>query len=193
MPFITEDIWQRLPVRRTTESVMLAEYPHDGIPDYPESVQTVNLLKEIVYNIRNIRGEMHVPPEIKAGVLVKEIHNGIGDLVLAHRDIILFLAGLKSIECERDAVKPPAAAAAVGTGYEAYLPLRGLIDLDRERERLVKEEKRLETEIVRSRSKLENGHFVDRAPAEIVQREKARLQSFEENIGRLKNLIKSLD
>ena len=193
MPFITEEIWQRLPVRRSTESIMLAEYPKGYLPGYGASVRTVNLLKEIVYNIRNIRGEMHVPPEIKAKVLVKELHDGIGDIVHEHNHIILFLAGLDSVECMRDAVKPSGSAAAVGTGYEVYLPLKGLIDFERERERLAKEEKRLEAEIGRSKSKLENGSFVDRAPADIVQREKERLHSFEENRERVIHLIKSLD
>ena len=110
-----------------------------------------------------------------------------------HSHIILFLAGLDSVECMRDAVKPSGSAAAVGTGYEVYLPLKGLIDFERERERLAKEEKRLEAEIGRSKSKLENGSFVDRAPADIVQREKERLHSFEENRERVIHLIKSLD
>jgi valyl-tRNA synthetase len=193
MPFITEEIWQRLPMRRNTESIMLSEYPKEDLQEYGESVRTVNLLKEIVYTIRNIRGEMNVPPEIKATVLVKELYNGIGDVVQEHAHIILFLAGLDSVECMPDAVKPPSSAAAVGTGYEIYLPLKGLIDFERERERLAKQEKRLEAEIDRSRSKLENGSFINRAPADIVQREKERLHSFEENRERIIHLIQSLD
>ena len=178
---------------RSTASIMLAAYPQESLPAYGESVRTVNILKEIVYNIRNIRGEMHVPPEIKAKVLVKELHDGIGDIVHEYSHIILFLAGLDSVECRRDAVKPAGSAASVGTGYEIYLPLKGLIDFERERERLEKEEKRLEVEIDRSRSKLQNGSFIDRAPADIVQREKERLHSFEENRERVMHLIKSLD
>jgi valyl-tRNA synthetase len=193
MPFITEEIWQRLPVEREIESIMLADYPRGGFPSDDESVGEIDLLKEIVYNIRNIRGEMHVPPEIKARVLVNEVREGIEEIVREHGDTILFLAGLESVECSRGMEKPAGSAAAVGTGYEVYLPLKGLIDFERERERLMKEEKRLDVEIERSRSKLQNGKFIDRAPADIVQRERDRLLSFEENRDRIRNLIQSLD
>jgi valyl-tRNA synthetase len=172
---------------------MIAGYPKNDYPVYEDSVQVVNLLKEIVYNIRNIRGEMHVPPEIKAKVLIREVRKGIGHVVQEHRDTILFLAGLESVECNRDVEKPAGSAAAVGAGYEVYLPLKGLIDFEREQERLMKEETRLEAEIGRSRSKLQNEQFLDRAPADIVQRERERLLSFEENRERIHRLIQSLD
>jgi valyl-tRNA synthetase len=193
MPFITEEIWQRLPLRKGTESIMKAPYPVESGRRYPDSVDEVNLLKEIVYTIRNIRGEMHVPPEMKARALLREIHDGVGEVVEKHREIILFLDRLESITCERDITKPPASAAAVGSGYEVYLPLKGLIDLDRERERLRKEEQRLCTEIERSSAKLEKPDFVNRAPAEIVSRERERLRDFEENVDRVRLLLKSLD
>jgi len=193
MPFITEEIWQRLPLERQTESIMVAPYPKDSGRRYPESVREVNLLKEIVYTIRNIRGEMHVPPEMKAKVLVKEIHEGVGEVIETHGGTILFLAGLDSLTCERNILKPSGSAAAVGTGYEVYLPLKGLIDIERERERLAKEEQRFQSEIARSSTKLENPKFVDRAPSEIVDRERERLRSFEENVERVRRLLKSLD
>jgi valyl-tRNA synthetase len=136
---------------------------------------------------------MHVPPELKARALLKEIREGVGEVVQRHREIILFLAGLESLTCEREVRKPPGSAAAVGTGYEVYLPLKGLIDVDRERERLLKEEQRLSAEIERSSSKLKNPDFVNRAPAEIVDRERERLGDFEENLMRVRRLLQSLD
>jgi valyl-tRNA synthetase len=193
MPFITEEIWQRLPGKREVESIMCARYPGDDLPSYDESVSVIGMLKEIVYNIRNIRGEMHVPPETKARVLIKELREGVAGVVQEHENIILFLAGLESVQCSRDMKKPAGSAAAVGSGYEVYLPLKGLIDFQRERERLMKEETRLDTEIGRSRAKLQNANFVDRAPDDIVQRERQRLLTFEENRDRIKNLIQSLD
>jgi valyl-tRNA synthetase len=194
MPFITEEIWQRLPVERPAraKSIMLAEYPRDRGIRFPESVREVDLLKEIVYLIRNIRGEMHVPPEMKAKVFVKEMEGDVARIIGKHRDIVLFLAGLESVDCDRGIEKPAGSAAAVGTGYEVYLPLRDLIDLEREQERLAKEQRRLQAEILRSTSKLENRNFLDRAPVEIVDRERERLQSFEQNAERVRALLKSL-
>jgi valyl-tRNA synthetase len=172
---------------------MTAPYPGDGSGRYPDSVEEVNLLKEIVYTIRNIRGEMNVPPEMKARALIREIHDGVGEVVERHREIILFLARLEWLTCNGEMTKPPGSAAAVGSGYEVYLPLKGLIDVDRERERLCREEERLGTEMARSSSKLENPDFVNRAPAEIVHRERERLRDFEENAARVRSLLKSLD
>jgi valyl-tRNA synthetase len=193
MPFITEEIWQRLPLKKQTESIMTAAYPRARGGGYPDSVDEIKLLKEIVYIIRNIRGEMHVPPEMKARALLREIRDGIGEIVEKHREIILFLAGLESLTCAGDVLKPTGSAAAVGTGYEVYLPLKGLIDVDRERQRLLKEEQRLNSEIERSSLKLKNLDFVNRAPADIVDRERGRLGDFEENLTRVRRLLQSLE
>jgi len=192
MPFITEEIWQRIPAETKHRSIMVSAYPApEGVFDR-KSVDEINLLKEITYTIRNIRGEMNVPPELKAGVMVRELRDTVHDVIAKNERIIMFLARLKSIEYSTDIEKPEASASAVGNGYEVYLPLKGLIDLDRERQRLAREHDRLKAEIHRSMNKLENRKFIDRAPESVVQKEKQRLEQFKENSERIKNLISSL-
>jgi valyl-tRNA synthetase len=193
MPFITEEIWQRLPLKKEYGSIMIAQYPVYKDVQYPEDVRTVTVLKEIVYIIRNIRGEMHVPPELKASVLVKGIHDHVHGIIEDNRDVIKFLAGLEEITCSGQIVKPAGSASAVGSGYEVYLPLKGLIDFGREKVRLEKDQLRLQSELVRSKTKLQNADFVNKAPRDVVALEKDRLRSFEENIERVKNLLASLD
>jgi valyl-tRNA synthetase len=193
MPFITEEIWQRLPLKKEHESIMIADYPLYKDIQYAEEVRTVTVLKEIVYTIRNIRGEMHVPPDLKASVLVKGTHDNIHGIIEDNRDVIEFLAGLSSITCGGQIVKPAGSASAVGSGYEVYLPLKGLIDFGREKARLEKDRVRLQSELVRSSEKLQNADFVNKAPQDVVTLEKDRLKSFKENIGRVKNLLASLE
>ncbi len=136
---------------------------------------------------------MHVPPELKAKVLVKGIHDHLHSIIEDNQDVIEFLAGLESITYGKQIVKPAGSASAVGSGYEVYLPLKGLIDFGREKARLEKDQLRLQSELVRSRTKLQNSDFVNKAPQDVVAQEKDRLRSFEENIERVKNLLTSLD
>jgi len=192
MPFITEEIWQRIPVEKKYRSIMVSEYPvYEGFVDR-ESVDEINILKEITYTIRNIRGEMNVPPELKASVIIKELRDTVHEVMVKNERIIMFLTRLESIKYGRDVKKPEGSASAVGNGYEVYLPLEGLIDLDREKKRLARDYEKLKAEIERSRAKLENRNFTDRAPESVVQKEKQRLEQFEENSRRIERLIQSL-
>jgi valyl-tRNA synthetase len=150
MPFITEEIWQRLPLKKEYGSIMIAQYPVYKDVQYSEDVRIVTVLKEIVYIIRNIRGEMHVPPELKVSVLVKGIHDHVHGIIEDNRDVIKFLAGLEEITCGGQIVKPAGSASAVGSGYEVYLPLKGLIDFGREKVRLEKDRLRLRCGFSRS-------------------------------------------
>jgi valyl-tRNA synthetase len=193
MPFITEEVWQRIPGEKDALSIMVSPYPRPAGREYPESVRVVDTLKEIVYGIRNIRGEMNVPPEMKARVLIRTSGDGVGEIVSAHRDVISFLARLESIEADPGVEKPRGSASAVGSGFEIFLPLRGLIDIDREKARLEKELQKIRADVQRSRSKLGNESFVSRAPGEVVSREKERLEEHRKNQERVERLLASLE
>ncbi|UCB45010.1 MAG: valine--tRNA ligase [Spirochaetota bacterium] len=194
MPFITEEIWQRLPLKRENKSIMIASYPvcqEDHV--YAKSIKPVEILKEITYNVRNIRGELHVPPELMADVLVKTADNMVGRVIEEHGEVIRFLARLKKIDVGRDLEKPPGSASSVGNGYEVYLPLVGLIDIDRERLRLQKELEKLTVEIERSERKLNKAEFIKKAPQSVVEREKERLESHKEAHERVNGILESLN
>jgi len=193
MPFITEEIWQRIPVEKNRKSIMISEYPEYQNVQYPESISKIDLLKEIVYTVRNIRGEMNVPPELKAKVLIKELGKEVRAVVEENREILLFLAKLETIQCEKGIEKPEGSASAVGSGYEVYLPLKDLIDFEREKKRLEKERGKLEIEIKKCRSKLENREFIEKAPAEIIDKEKERLEHYEANSALIASQLKSLE
>jgi valyl-tRNA synthetase len=194
MPFITEEIWQRLPLKREIKSIMIASYPvYEEAHVYAESIKPIEVLKELTYNIRNIRGELRVPPEMKADVLVKTTDKMVGRVLEELGEVIRFLARLKRIEVGRDLAKPPGCASSVGSGYEVYLPLAGLIDIDKERSRLQKELERITGEIERSDRKLNKSEFITKAPQSIVKRERERLDAHREARERVNGILESLN
>ncbi|MFW6180770.1 MAG: valine--tRNA ligase [Spirochaetota bacterium] len=197
MPFITEEIWQRLPRRHLPHgdaaSVMACPYPRDPGTRHHAAVRTMETLKEIVYSIRNIRGEMNVPPEMKARVLIRAAGDGVREAVADHQEVIKFLARLEQVEAGPDIRKPEGSASAVGAGFELYLPLRGLIDIDREKAKLARELEKVQEDLRRSRSRLENRDFLNKAPAGVVETEKQRLAQHRKNRDRVQGLLRSLD
>ena len=193
MPFITEEIWQKLPIRKEKASIMISDYPEyvkEKIDK--ENENKLEVLKDLIYNIRNIRGEMHVPPEVKADLFINVIDENIEGVIKANEDVIKFLARIKSITSGKDLSKPEGSASAVGKGFEIYIPLKGLIDIEIEIARLEKEVQKLESEIEKSQKKLNNKNFIEKAPAEIIEKEKEKYYSKNEKINRIKEILKGL-
>ncbi len=193
MPFITEEIWQRLPIEKEKESIMVSKYPeYDESMVDEQSENEIDILKDLVYNIRNIRGEMHVPPEVKADVLIKTGEEEVVKVVESMMEIIKFLARVKQIECGANLTKPSGSATAVGKGYEIYIPLRDIIDLDMEKKRLEKEIEKLEKELEKSHKKLMNENFIKKAPESVIDKEKEKYNTYKEKIEKLNLVLEGL-
>jgi len=194
MPFITEEIWQKLPIKKNKESIMISDYPeYDKRRIDEKSENQLEVLKDLIYNIRNIRGEMHIPPEIKADILVKIAQSDVYDIINQNEEIVKFLARVKGITIGEGISKPDGSASAVGRGFEIYIPLKGLIDIDMEKARLEKEIQKLEAEIGKSSQKLKNKNFIERAPAEVINKEREKYNSKSEKLERVKEILKGLD
>ncbi|MGI6492971.1 MAG: valine--tRNA ligase [Pelotomaculum sp.] len=173
MPFITEEIWQNLPGHGLT--IMRAEWPHvrSELIDL-QAESEMELLMEVTKAIRHIRSEMNVPPGRKAEVLVVAPDAGTHAMVAEH---VKYIEGLASAELNILAsmpVAPEQAAHAVTRGIEIFVPLKGLIDVDKETARLKKELASLEKDLARVKGKLGNAGFLSKAPAEVVEKEKAK-------------------
>jgi valyl-tRNA synthetase len=193
MPFITEEVWQRLPVRKERKSIMIAPYPaHDPKRVFRGGREKIVILKEITYCIRNIRGEMNVPQEMKARALVRTKDRKVTKVIEEFRDAILLLSRLESVEHGEGIQKPEASASAVGKGFEVYVPLKGLIDIEKEKTRLNKELAKLGQDIALTEKRLENSDFVARAPAEVVESQRARLADYESAVARIAGILRSL-
>jgi valyl-tRNA synthetase len=171
MPFVTEELWQRLP--HDGASIMIAPYPRPTSAPDPTAEREMGLVMQAITAIRNIRGEMRLSP---AQTLTATVKATIVDepLLRAHAALIETLARAR-VTVDPHATRPRASALTVVGQSEIYVELEGLVDLAAERQRLEKEIKRASDAIAFTRSKLARPDFTERAPAEIVEKERDKL------------------
>ena len=173
MPFITEEIWQRLP--HEGESIMIAPYPKVVRRRVdPEAEREMAVVMGIVTAIRNIRGEMRVAPGLTVSAIVKPGPEAPTALVSANASLIQTLARA-AVTVDPQASRPRSSALGVVGGIEIYVALEGVVDLGAERQRLQKEIKRAEDAIAFGRAKLARPEFAERAPAEVVDKEREKV------------------
>ncbi len=193
MPFISEEIWQALPSvlqgDQLPKTIMKQAYPRVIAEQIDPAVEKeMAFIQNCISAIRNIRGEMNIPPAKKASLVVKcekQLDN-----LQNNQTYIQRLAGIN--ELHFTGRRPPLAASAVVDGVELFLPLEGLIDLDVERERLEKEIGRLEKQLVGLNKKLTNDDFLSRAPKAVVEKEKKKKNDFETNLNKLSQNLQML-
>src|SRR5437870_5186669 len=175
MPFITEELWQRLPRgARAPESIMIAAYPKASRrQNDPAAERDMTAVMDIVTAIRNIRGEMRIAPGVTLAVTVKS--GGEHTAALHETTRLVEFLGRCRLSVDPGASRPPASALAVIGSSEVYVELAGVVDLAAERARLEKELKRVADTIAFLEAKLARPEFVERAPADIVEKERDRL------------------
>jgi len=194
MPFVTEEIWRRLPKQNGgPESIILAAWPE---PD-PEAIdeaaeQAMEIVQETVVAIRNIRGEMNVPPSKRADAVIRPSSADVLEVLEQNRGYLMDLGKVRELSVGSGLEKPRASASGLARDAEIFVPLEGLIDLDAERARLTKEKDRLSKLLSNLERKLGNTSFLTKAPEEVVARERAKreeyeaaLRKIEENLGAL--------
>ena len=191
MPFITEEIWDRIKAAGEGR-LIVAPWPEPRAEfSFPEEARETELFKEIVYKIRNVRGEMNIPPDKKADLIVKTTDTALGALVRAEAVHIRTNAKVEAIRVDAGYIPEKTDASAVFAGGELFIPLKGLIDMDRERARLEKEITRIRSEHAKTSAKLGNTAFTSRAPREVIEKEEAKRDEFESMLEMLeKNLAK---
>jgi valyl-tRNA synthetase len=189
MPFITEELWQLIEERKDGESISTSKYPKlnsDLIK--PSAESEMEMVQGIVYSIRNIRGEMNIPPSKSIDAHIKSSE------VKKHQiDYIKKLAKVDKVIAGEDVEKPGASASAVFGNSEIYIPLKGLIDLDVERGRMAKEISRLEGSLKGLEKKLSNDKFVNNAPVDVVEKEKSKQRDWAGKLDKLKELLSNLN
>jgi valyl-tRNA synthetase len=184
MPFITEEIWSKLPGER--DFIMRAKWPEVRKERRnPKVDQAMSLLRQVIYAVRNIRGEMKVPPGKKVPLLIRPLE-GDGEILRQHKEILLSSAKLSDVTIDKSLEKPEKAAAAVTEGLELFVPLEDIIDLDKEQERLDKEINQLEGLLKKQEAKLKNEKFMERAPQTVVDVEKAKQADYVQRLTQLR-------
>ncbi|HZG18130.1 MAG TPA: valine--tRNA ligase [Candidatus Bathyarchaeia archaeon] len=177
MPFITEEIWQALP--HHGESITVAAWPQvqDALLN-PEAEAEMALYTEIIRSVRNIRAEVNVPMSKKIELLIKASDAESLARLKRGEEYIVRFCNPERFDIDADLTPPDKAMSAVVTGAEIFLPLAGLIDIEQELKRLEKEVETLNFEVERIEKKLNNQGFVAKAPAKVIDEEKAKLADY---------------
>ena len=182
MPFITEEIWQRVKTLagQAGDTLMLQAYPQaDSALVDAQAVTDIEWLQGIILALRNVRGEMNISPAKPINALLKNASTEDAIRLEANRQFLAKLAKLETIEVlAADAEAPMSAIQLVGD-LEVLVPMLGLIDVKAEIARLTKEAEKLNKELTGVTNKLSNANFVDKAPAVVVEKEKARQADLE--------------
>ena len=180
MPFITEEIYCTLNPQE--ETIMLADWPvYKEEWNFSAEEEMLAHVKELVKGIRNLRTEMDVPPSRKAKVFIVSEDKALCETFESMKKTYQNLISASEIDVQSDkAGIGEDAVSVVIPGAVVYMPLEDLVDMEKEKERLLKEEERLKKELARSHSMLNNEKFVSKAPAAKIQEEKDKLAKYEQ-------------
>jgi len=196
MPFLTQEIYS-----------VLREHVREELPEtlwdtsWPEVVEGVvdealaeemDFIQQVVGQVRTIRADMNVPPSRRAPVLIRTETDQLADAVAHHLDCVAELSRAERVEYGTDVRKPPLSGSAVVTGAEIYVPLEGIIDVEREKTRLKKELDKLSGLLERTGRKLQNEAFLSQAPPEVVAAEKARQVDYQVRVDKLTRSLEHL-
>ncbi len=188
MPFLTEEIWQALPIKRKADSIMVSEFPQ-ALPRDAGAEALMAKVMDAVTGVRNIRGELNISPAEELDVFIKPINE---DVALELRDNVHYikrLARAKSVFIDTEVSRPKGSYTSVKDHFEVYVKLSG-IDVDGELQRLEKERKKIEEPLTVLKKKLHNEEFLARAPEHIVEKEK---QKYDDLIKKQNKVLDSME
>jgi valyl-tRNA synthetase len=189
MPYITEEIWQRVgPLAdRTGPTIMLEPYPRAGeFPADAEAERQLATLKAVVLGVRQIRGELDVPPSRTTPVYVRTDRPGDAEALAALAATLARVANLESVTVVASEADLPPCAIAISDGRTVLAPFTRLVDdPSSEVARLAKRQAKAQQERDRAAAKLSNANFVANAPPEVVEQERGRIAEFERQLAQL--------
>lgn len=189
MPFITEEIWQLLKQRKDGESISVSKFPStDESKINVSSEKEMEFVQSIITAVRNIRGEMNIPPSKTVKIFLKT-----SNIKKEQLSYIKRLAKAEEIIVDAILTKPEASVSSVIKDCEIFIPLEGLIDLEVEKVRLQKEIERVEGTLAGINKKLSNENFVQNAPKEIVEKEEQKKADRENSLIKLKEILNNLN
>lgn len=192
MPFITEEIFCN--IQDDEESIMISSWPvYDEKFNFPDEEVAIQTIKEAVRNIRNVRAQMNVAPSRKAKVYVVSEDALIRDIFENGSVFFATLAYASEVAVQSDKSGiPDDAVSAVIPGAVLYIPFAELVDIDKEIERLKKEEGRLSGEIKRCEGMLGNEKFISKAPQAKIDEEKAKLEKYQQMLAQVRERLQAL-
>ena len=192
MPFITEEIYGTLCPQE--ESIMISEWPeYQAEWEFPDAEEMMENVKEMVRGVRNIRAEMNVPPSKKTHVYIVSEDAGLCERLELMKDTYAKFLGASRVRIQttKKNISDDAVSIVVPNAV-VYLPLEELVDKEKERERLQKEEEHLKKEISRCEGMLKNEKFLSKAPESKVQEEREKLEKYTQMMEQVKARLEQL-
>ncbi len=192
MPFITEEIWQKLPSEG--DSIMKSSFPKFLESRSDRATENkMNLVMGVITSVRNIRGEMNLSPALRLTLIVRSGDAEKEDIIRNYSRYIRELARVEQITVDKSAEKPKVAASSIFDGMDIIVPLEGMMDFGEEKNRIEKELKKMEKDIIVLDKKLSNKNFVQKAPPEVIEKDRQRLSALTEKKSKLQVHLKTID
>ncbi len=195
VPFVTEKIYLDLTGRELDdkETIQFGPWPTTDdkyIDDELES--SLEQIQAVVTAVRSVRAELNVPPGKKSDLYVRVDNNEFGELLQNHIQYFRSLARVENLHTGTDIKKPSPSASAVISGAEIFVPLEGLIDLEVEKQRLEKELQNLANQLEKVSKKLANADFLANAPADVIDREKAKKSDYQDRVEKINRNLEQI-
>ena len=192
MPFVTEEIYQDLPVAKETDYLINAHWPDaDELSRYidEEAERTITMVTDTVSAVQASRSRYGISPKQTMKVAVKCASAEEAQLIEAQRNLVVSMGNLESLLVGVDAEKPAESSVTLASGLEIFVILTGLVDFDAERARLKKELKGLEGDVAKFSKKLSNPGFLAKAAPEIIEKDRAKLTDLSDKLERVKEQL----
>lgn len=188
MPFITEEIYQKLPAH--AESIMQASWPKPVEAfDDQQAEEEVEVLKDLTVIVRQIRSFMRIAPSVKLDIYVFSREGSRIELVLKNQEYLRKLATIGEICVLETKSEVHNMAYGVQKGLEVFVPLQGIVDIDAERSRIEKDLKKFSAEFETIHRKLSNDDFLGKAPELVIEKEKEKFAELDEKINKIKQQL----
>lgn len=205
MPFVTEEIWQNMPFAGNEprsaspdksglcrKSIVISDYPQ-SLPRDSQAETEMSYVIEAITGIRTVRGELNISPSVEVNVLIKTFSGEVSGILRANLHYIKKLSRTADVTIGEDIKKPADSAVCVKDFMEVYIPIKGLLNIDAEIDKLIKESRKVEEAMAFIDRKLMNEDFLKKAPENVVEKEKAKhselaakKERIKENINKLK-------
>ncbi|MFT5608612.1 MAG: valyl-tRNA synthetase [Parvicella sp.] len=195
MPFITEEIWQKVAplAGKQGETIMIAPFPIcEESQINSEAEEQIKWVQDLILGVRQIRGEMNISPGKPLPVMLNNANQSDQTWAKAHGQLIKFVGRIESIEIIENDTDTPESAVALVNEMKVMIPLAGLIDKEAEIERLTREIEKSEANLMRTRGKLTNPSFVDKAPEAVVAKEKEKLAQGDAAVANLREQLEKI-
>ncbi|MDR2708474.1 MAG: valine--tRNA ligase [Elusimicrobiota bacterium] len=186
MPFITSEIWEILNSHNYSVCISQTDFCANKTPEYADQVLFhMSILQDIIVNIRSLRSQMNVSPAVEVKAIFNVFDKTKQEVVKENADYIKLLAKVSDIQFVKNADRQKNSAMCVAGGFEIFVPLEGLIDIQKEKERLQKEIDFALVEIERTKEKLANKKFLERAPKTEIEKIQSRRKAAQEKIDKI--------